>query len=360
MYPIAIGMALASAWIDFRPLVAADSSPSITADGHPERLDHEMFFLSISELARQANGSRFAYRFRRVSFDCDGETSHPTRIWDGVTRISFRGDSILLDEVQYEMATTKTELPTPRRVVTYYSLSSGEYARSTLLAGSTLESVVLDHWSALPPIAYFSLGTIGNHAFLEGCSPAELEVDDLGVHCVSFSNPEGATLHLAYDLEVGGRMQYVRADHPEGHEHDWIRFYDCVPQLLGGPLRPLMVTSARITSDGCVRQVFAWSSIGGEWAEEAWEHEVPSRAGVLDFRGAEGEISQFRTDRPILLGDLLSWPYPPVDQEGDRPIVYEPRRVLVAGKNGGRGLIWLLGGGLIVAVITLGLRRSHP
>jgi len=81
---------------------------------------------------------------------------------------------------------------------------------------------------------------------------------------------------------------------------------------------------------------------------------------VLDFRGADAEISQITTDRPILLGELLSWPYPPDDRAEDRPTVYEPRRVLVHDEDGGRGLIWLLGGGLIVAVITLGLRRSHP
>jgi hypothetical protein len=327
--------------------------------GGGERPDHEMFFLSVADLAEQADGLRFGYRSRRVSFDCDGETSQPTKIWDGVTRISFHRDFILTDEVQYEMAAAKSELPTPRRVVTYYSLSSGEYARSTLLAGSALESVVLGHWSILPQIAYFSLGTIGNHAYLEGCGPAELEVDARGVHCVSFSNPTGATLHLTYDLEQGGEIQFVRADHPDGYEHDWTSFQDCVPQLPGGPLRPTLVTSGRVTSDGRVRQVFAWSSIGGEWAEEDWNHEVPSRAGVMDFRGAEGEIPEVRTDRPVMLGDLLSWPYPLDERTPEGSTVYQPRIVEIAGGRGGTTVSLLIGAGLIVAAITLGLRRSR-
>ncbi len=350
MYPIAVGIACFSLHLSEPPAFAVDE-----ANG----LDQEAFFASIEDLVERGNGSSFAYRFRRVGFDCDAATSAPTLLWEGVTRISFRADSILLDEVHFEMTADETELPTPRRVVTHYSLASGEYARSTLLAGGGGETVILDHWSALPQIAYFALGAIGHRGSLEGCGPPELAVDEEGVHYLSFLHERGARIQLVYDLEIGARLRHMRADHPDGNEHDWIQFHDCVPELSAGPLRPTLVTSARVTSEGCVRQVLAWSAIGGEWAEENWQHEVPAGAGIMDFRCPAAQVSEVHTDRPVLLGDLLGWPHPLDHGSEPAPIVYEPTSVDIRTEHPARARVWLFGGGLCAALIVLGMWRSR-
>ena len=86
----------------------------------------EALFASVREVAGWGDGERFAYRFRRVRFECTPQGDEPVEIWDGVTRMLLRSDQVWMDEVHYEKKAESTVLATPRRVVTHYSLTSGE------------------------------------------------------------------------------------------------------------------------------------------------------------------------------------------------------------------------------------------
>jgi hypothetical protein len=158
-------------------------------------------------------------------------------------------------------------------------------------------------------------------------------------------------------MQSGGQVRYVRADHPDGREHDWIQFHDCVPYLAGGPLRPTLVTLARIDDGGCVGQVFAWSAISGTWAEEEWQLVAPAGSMVLDYRCADGAVSDVRTDRPVRLDELLSWPYRYEAEPTDAPVTFVLNHAPPGEKRA--GLSWWLGFGVAFVLVAIGMKRSR-
>jgi len=62
-------------------------------------VDEQAFLASLPELARLGGGQRFAFRYRTVQFDETAEDGIPTVVRDGVLRIEYRPDGLLIEVV---------------------------------------------------------------------------------------------------------------------------------------------------------------------------------------------------------------------------------------------------------------------
>jgi hypothetical protein len=269
--------------------------------------DERTFFRPLAEVLQRAEGTRLAFRFRHLEFAGRVEDG-PSKMRDGVMRIAFQGDSVQIEEICAESSVDRDPIPVLRRVETIWSIASGEYARQFHHYGGS-PSVVLDHALGLPPIVFFSLGMAGLPAALNSGEIAERRIDDAGLATAMYRSAEGASIRLEFDPIDGGRLHSIEAQAPGNAQRDWVHFYDWVPLLAGGPARPTLLTEARVEPDGTVREVTAWSSIGGAWAEESWSPSVASGTQVMDYRRAPGESgSGILTSRPQALADLLFWP----------------------------------------------------
>jgi len=283
------------------------SAPAWPRSAQNSAEDERMFFRPLAEVLRRAEGTRLAFRFRHLEFAGRVEDG-PNKTSDGVVRIAFQGDSVLIEEIDAESSVDRDPIPVLRRVETVWSVASGEYARQFHRNGGR-PTVVLDHALGLPPIVFYSLGMAGLPAALNSGAITERRIDDAGSISAMYRSAEGASIRLAFDPIDGGRLHSVDAQAPGNAQHDWVHFDGWVPLLAGGPARPTLLTEARVEPDGTVREVTVWSSIGGAWAEESWSPSVAAGTQVLDYRRAPGESgSGISTSRPQALADLLFWP----------------------------------------------------
>lgn len=318
--------------------------------------DVEPFFPPLVELLARVEGHRLAFRYRGMEFDCETDERGVRRVSDGVVRLHYRGDALVVDEILQTRRTGADYVLATQRVRTHYCLLSGAYVRSTRLAGGE-ESIVVEHWSSLPRIAYWALGVADLPSALEGCSAPELSFDSESQQRATFRSSHGATLCVGYELQPQ-RLVFTRADHPDGGASDWLVLDDAVDGGLGLPQRPTTITFGRVHGDGCASHVEVWSAVEGEFLEQPDVHEIASRSSVLDLRSGDATASPNFTDRPLPLEQLLSWS-PLLAEPSPEPSVYRAEAPERARGFSPSGAALYGGGALVLLIAVAGMRRSR-
>ena len=338
-------------------LVAILSSTSDLAaeDGRGEPEFERAFLGSLQSVTRTAKGRQFGFRYRKVESRCSRGESAPEKTRDGLVRVAFKEDAILVEEIY--VAQEPGELPIPTRVVTHYSILAGEYARSTRIAGGISDMVILDHWAKAPETVYIALGLVQFGNALDGVEPIRMDLED-GTRRSVFYLDQGTTVTMDYDYLNGPQLQRAEVKPPDSGQRKLLYFYDCVSLIPDRPLSPTLACAAHIDEDGCVRRAETWRSIMGNWAEAAWDYTVAPGAEIIDFRARSATATSASLDRPVMLGALLVYPLDQVadtahgrtDYEYDRPVKDEALR-------SGDGRAWWVSGTVIVVLLVGGAAR---
>lgn len=332
--------------------------PPVEASHAPgRRSDVEPFFPPLVELLSRVEGQSLAFRYRAVEFDCESGDGSVRRVSDGVVRLHYRPDALVVDEIlQTRRAGAEYVLAT-ERVRTHYCLLSGAYVRSTRLAGGE-ESLVVEHWSSLPHVAYWALGVAGLPTALEGCSAPELSFGDERVQRATFRSPQGATLCVGYEV-YPARLTFTRADHPDGGASDWLVLDGAIDGGPGLPQRPTTITFGRVHGERCTSHVELWSAIEGDFLAQPFEHEASARSSILDLRSGDATVSPEFTDRPLPLERLLSWSSELPPEPATEPNVYTASAPARSGGFSTSGAALYGGGALVLLIAVAGLRRSR-
>ncbi len=316
----------------------------------------EQLFPPLVELFARAEGQRLAFRYRGLEFDCESGDAGASRVRDGVVRLHYRGDALVVDEILQTRRAGAEYLVATERVRTHYCLLSGGYVRSRRLAGGD-ESVVVEHWASLPHIAYWALGVADLESALEGCSSPEWSFGDERQQRATFRTAHGAALCVGYEIDPL-RLTFTRADHPDGGASDWLALDDAIDGGDGLPQRPRTITFGRIHGERCASHVEVWSAIEGEFLEEPFEHTCAARSSVLDLRTGDAELTPALTDRPMPLEQLLTWS-PALNEQLPEPSVYRASAPLRADGFSMSGAALYGGGALVLLVAVAGMRRAR-
>ncbi len=267
----------------------------------PAHGDERDFFVPLLRLGALADGTKTAFRHRQVVFGA--EAAVPTRIVDGVLKIEYRSDAILVEEVLLERIDGKRA--DPLRQVTHFSMVSGESARVSFRGSQPGEcTVILEWWSALPALVWMGLGFVAGTDVSQAMAPGARESLPEGDSSVLLSGEAGA-LRLVWNAARGPGLRSVESSAPDGRPRTQAYFRDPIPWTSDGPWRPTLLTVGALGPEGQVVNSQVYRSIAGEWAERKIALAVPAGATVYDFRGSEGTARVSVLDRRTGLGDLL-------------------------------------------------------
>jgi hypothetical protein len=296
----------APAW--FVAALCAASMPA-RASQQAALVDELAFFAPLDELALYGHGSTFEFRFRTTRFGDRPDDASPAKVRDGVVRLRFEAAGVWMDEHFVELAAEDAHEPVAHRVRSYYSLATGEYARVLSMAGGGRhDSAIVDHWDGVPNVFFYSLGVLGARAMLADSTLAERLSGDGSIASVSYMSLDGRRWTVTYDAASPGALLSLESHASDDAYTDWVFFEGHRDNVAGMPLRPTLVTHARIQRDGKAGFATVWQSI--ERTDSAAEDDRWLAAGTRfeDLRSATEETASIATDRPLELPELLTWP----------------------------------------------------
>lgn len=334
-------------------VIAALMTPSVGA-GIGVQSDAKNLFPTFPDVVALGKERRCAYRMRRVEYDGGEVSSKPTTIVDGVVRIGFSPEGLLEDAVQYVLSSKNGWVPQFQREVTFYSFNSGEFARSTLLAGGLRESITCGYWSNLPSIAYYSLGAVAPNTHISETQWGGLRGADDGHEFATFMHSNGDQVEVEYALADPLVPHRLRRVHIQNGVEEQTRFYGW-DSLVGSPRTIVRVTTG---PDGTVHDGTAWQVISGAWASADWGHTIPQGSLVMDMRALDGRGQGVTTDRSMLLSQVLVWPrYSTLASPADRRFAVVDDNDLGLSNGGAPWMGMAIGAGILVVALIFTGRR---
>lgn len=355
---VALSLSLTPPLIALPPLDRGASADS-EADIRAAAAEH---FATMEQLVSRGVDTRRGFRFRQVKHHCSGDAATPHRIWDGVVRIDYRHDGVLVDMVYLEMLEADEYEPISRRATTFYSFTSGEYTRLQGLEGAVADTVVVEHWNMLPEIVYYALGYAGPASRLTMLEPLEGAVLPDGGSGLTFRADVGADVRL--DLDADGTLRQLTASSAGDQQGLLLSFrYGAYAASEETP-RPASITTGHLSPSGCLLAVEVWEAIDGDWVSDAAEPIVARGASVSDYRLNLGaSVPALPLDRPTLLSRVSSWPG--ATEVPHEPVVYElpePSPEVPAGDAPAprQRTSWFVAAALFAAVGLVALLRPNP
>lgn len=358
-------VAVGSAVLSFAPASARGAPPQVESSRAAAELElAERCFTSLGELATRAPGVRRAFRYRRVDRDPASAGNDVERVLDGVVRIAFRRAGLLVEEVRSDASNEMGFLPVPRRVITWYSFASGEYARFQDQAGSGGGTVILEHFKTLPVVASYALGSFGVKSVLREAVEPSCEISASEGTRVRFRSPLGTAITLEWqDAGARGSARRFEESFPGSLRSERVAFFASSGDARDPQFRPALVVESHTDERGVVYQSEAWQAIDGAWAEGEPRTELVPGTTIIDLRAAGGRrVDGTPLERPTLLEDALAWPGAEHSLAGT--VVYTPPRDVRAASSSWPVARGALGALSIAGCIVMGawlssLRRGR-
>jgi len=293
-----------------------DSAPSSEAE-------YDAFVTSLTSLAESANGTHLAYRYRRVVFEEGEDGSEPAHVQEGVLRLFYSLESLLLEESYTDQIVDDAFAAVYRRRTQLISLLSGEIVTHDSRFGTSQNGVWIDYWTSVPRIMVFAMGfarTLPWQGFIAVREPiADRESPD--VHRWNLSHPSDSGLRCVLELEAEStpflrEMVFVAN---EDTLVEILRFSDPIAGLPGGPSRPSSIIRTKLGRGGMPREVVVYQALRDDGVSEPSGWIVPSGSVIMDRRGQTDLVRGVPLADALPLSAVASFPYDDSEYGEDAP-----------------------------------------
>jgi len=253
---------------------------------------------SVAASLLEELGATHGFRFREVQFDCSMDPEDkPTTVLDGIARVEVRPSGIVVEELASCFERSTSYEPIHKRTVALFSLLSGEQVTASERMCSP-PFVYLAYWDRLPEIVFLGGGrALPLPGWTILSATVSLEV---------LSDQAGQGLRCEVTLSDGclQRMTFFR------HDGAIVRIIRCeeYQERLPGTITDASYQYHAGSSAPCVPRVRIWQRLSGPWAEGPIKDTLPKEAMVIDTRIEPGSSKPSRTDRPLSLEAVATWP----------------------------------------------------
>ncbi len=271
------------------------------------RRHESTFSLTTSEIMGHSQGEGFLFRLRYVVHSCMLEVPQDTiRVQEGTCRVSYSPSGAEVAQFYADLLAEDDHVPVFRETRSHYSFLSGESATVVNRLGAIRPTAHLEHWSRLPSIIYYALGSWGpplwdclgdRHTKSESAvleSWVEHEIED------------GTTISEGFRATGASRVLDSVVYRRDGNLVALLEFSNHTGNLMNRLQRPRSIVFSTFDEHGCIREATVWIEL---------QPDIPAASGlllpmgteVLDYRPNNHDVASVLTDRALSLSALSVW-----------------------------------------------------